>query len=498
VRSKATKKKFAAKVFLKEELNGASKKTPKASLFNEISMMRLLDHENIIKLYEVHETQRSVYLIIEYIENTQTFQSVLKKSNFRISHSETEVKQMIYSILDALAYMASKGIMHRDLKPGNILIEKGGKIKIIDFGLATFVSEKKLMYERCGTPGYIAPEVFRYSSSDASSRYNAACDVFSAGCILFFILFGYPMFDGPNSSKIFRLNKNFTDPSAIHVIQRELFDSTSRINKAGLSLLLLLIEYSPTRRMTAENALKNVYFNKFVPQSAAKQIELTTANSEKTLPTPVSPLDKYKLEPGSLASLKLGKNQCMATLNSGSNAAFEPIKTRANDKYSLHENLSTNELSARGRSGSNEKSKYSINKIESVTQLPNPSSFAPNGNNRSTSSQRVDDNKKPYSGLAVQGNQNLLKASLFAQKNKDAIDEDSKNPLRFMKSHNVECDEYLPHETGNSSKMGVYHHVGEDSSDEIPDIGDENAQIEIGGTSFAGIKPHRHPVNRGA
>ena len=63
----------------------------------------------------------------------------------------------------------------------------------------------------------------------------------------------------------------------------------------GLSLLLLLIEFSPTRRMTAENALKNIYFNKFTPQSS-KPVELTTLNSKEALPSPASPMDKYKYE----------------------------------------------------------------------------------------------------------------------------------------------------------------------------------------------------------
>jgi len=189
----------------------------------------------------------------------------------------------------------------------------------------------------------------------------------------------------------------------------------------------------------------------------------------------------------------MGKNICLQTLNTGSNA-FDPIKTRINDKYSLHENLSNQELSARGRSTSNEKGKYSINKIESVTQISNPSSFAPNGN-RTPSAQRIEDNKKPYTGIPIQGNQNLLKASLFAKPQKSRENLDVVNPLKFMKSYEVDCEEYLPHETGNSNKIEVYHQTGEeDSSDDITDIGDENCQIK---RSFTGIKPQKHPVHRG-
>lgn len=82
--------------------------------------------------------------------------------------------------------MHSKNIMHRDLKPENIMLQKKGdlsSLKIVDFGLATYCDVDKFLFPKCGTPGYVAPEIANLS--DKSQKYDKVCDVFSAGVIFF-------------------------------------------------------------------------------------------------------------------------------------------------------------------------------------------------------------------------------------------------------------------------------------------------------------------------
>ena len=155
-------------------------------MLNEINLMRTLQHDNIIRLYEVHETEKSIYLVMELVEG-KPLQEPLGRCTFKRDYSEKKVIEMIYSLLDALAYMSSKGIMHRDLKPDNILIDKTGKLKIVDFGLATYINVPEYIFKKCGTPGYIAPEVFKYDPKVPSKHYDDHCDVFSAGCIFFYM-----------------------------------------------------------------------------------------------------------------------------------------------------------------------------------------------------------------------------------------------------------------------------------------------------------------------
>jgi len=260
VECKSQGKMYAVKAFTKESVIASNKANAKPSMLNEIDIMRALDHENVIKLYEVHETEKSIYLVLELIQG-KSLQDVLKRSTFKEEYNEVKVINMIRSILDALAYLASKGIMHRDLKPDNILIDKDGKVKIADFGLATFVDVPEYIFKKCGTPGYIAPEVFKYDQKNSSTNYDHQCDVFSAGCILFYMLFGYPFFEANNASEILRLNRKFTaEFDAIHTIKTEIKNNNTKISKDGLNLLIQLVEFDAKKRAPAAQALCHSYF----------------------------------------------------------------------------------------------------------------------------------------------------------------------------------------------------------------------------------------------
>jgi len=194
--------------------------------------MRELNHENIIRLYEVHETDKSIYLVMELIQG-KPLQDVLRRSTFQEDYSDSRVSGMIYSIIDSLAYIASKGIMHRDLKPANILLDKSGKIKIIDFGLATYIKASDYIFKKCGTPGYIAPEVFEYDEKVPSTFYNDRCDIFSAGCIMYYMLFGKPLIQASDASKALNLNRDFDDLEIIYLVKKEMTKPASKINKDG-------------------------------------------------------------------------------------------------------------------------------------------------------------------------------------------------------------------------------------------------------------------------
>lgn len=118
VENKASKDKFAVKAFSKDYLLGQKK--GKESLMNEINIMKELTHENVMRLYEVHESQNSIYLILELLEGGELLDYISKNKG---KMKATEYKHIMKSILKALRYMSSKKIMHRDLKPENMILK---------------------------------------------------------------------------------------------------------------------------------------------------------------------------------------------------------------------------------------------------------------------------------------------------------------------------------------------------------------------------------------
>ena len=204
VRNKTTNAIRACKYISKAKMN---EKTLKRTL-REINMLKKLDHPNIIKLYEVYESKNSIYLIMEKCNGGELFDNIIEHITKGKMYSEKQVSEIILQILSAINYCHKNGICHRDLKPENILLlnkenENGedNKIKIIDFGLSQYISDKKLN-SRVGTAYYVSPEVL-------SGEYSEKCDVWSIGIILCVLLTGEPPFNGANDSIIYNKIKNY-------------------------------------------------------------------------------------------------------------------------------------------------------------------------------------------------------------------------------------------------------------------------------------------------
>jgi serine/threonine protein kinase len=152
---------------------------------NEIAIMRKLNHEHTIKLFELHESENSVYLVLELVKGGELVSRLKSATNY----SEMEVKMLLKNFLSALVHVHKNKIMHRDLKPENILLRNQTDlydIVLADFGLAAFMTEEELLFKRCGTPGFVAPEVLHYK--EGGPMYDERCDIFSAGIIFYLLL----------------------------------------------------------------------------------------------------------------------------------------------------------------------------------------------------------------------------------------------------------------------------------------------------------------------
>ena len=176
VERKADKQKFAVKVFAKNALSTDA--IERRCLINEIAIMRELNHPRILKLYELYEGENFVYCLCQLYTGQDLLNAIIKKG----CQPERKALTMIQQILEALKYMHSRGFMHRDLKSENILFKTTSEeidLAIVDLGFATFHKDYKKLFVRCGTPGYVAPEILR------DREYDCKVDVFSTGVILY-------------------------------------------------------------------------------------------------------------------------------------------------------------------------------------------------------------------------------------------------------------------------------------------------------------------------
>ncbi|KAF4551659.1 Protein kinase domain-containing protein 1 [Elsinoe fawcettii] len=160
---------------------------PPPGLMREIAIMKLLDHPNIVRLYDVWENHNELYLVMEYVPGGELFHYVEEQRGL----DEKETVYIFRQIVAALLYCHRMHIHHRDLKPENILLDRdNAQIKLVDFGMAALQPEGKQLTTACGSPHYAAPEVIRSRPYD-----GAKADVWSCGVILYVMLTGTTPFN---------------------------------------------------------------------------------------------------------------------------------------------------------------------------------------------------------------------------------------------------------------------------------------------------------------
>ena len=167
----------------------------------EINILIKTDHPNIIKIFEVYESQRSLYIVMEECKGGELFDRIIEHIQNKNMYSEKEAAEMFKQVMSSISYCHNNGICHRDLKPENLLYlnkgpEKNNPIKVIDFGLSQYISDGKLK-TKVGTAYYVSPEILK-------GDYTEKCDIWSAGVILYIFLSGDPPFNGPNDNAIYQ------------------------------------------------------------------------------------------------------------------------------------------------------------------------------------------------------------------------------------------------------------------------------------------------------
>ncbi|XP_054096374.1 MAP/microtubule affinity-regulating kinase 3 isoform X24 [Callithrix jacchus] len=179
----------AIKIIDKTQLNPTSLQ----KLFREVRIMKILNHPNIVKLFEVIETEKTLYLIMEYASGGEVFDYLVAHGRMK----EKEARAKFRQIVSAVQYCHQKRIVHRDLKAENLLLDADMNIKIADFGFSNEFTVGSKLDTFCGSPPYAAPELFQGKKYDGPE-----VDVWSLGVILYTLVSGSLPFDGQNLKEL--------------------------------------------------------------------------------------------------------------------------------------------------------------------------------------------------------------------------------------------------------------------------------------------------------
>jgi len=259
----------------KIRLNSEEEGVPSTAL-REISLLKELKHPNIVRLQDVLWQPKKLTLVFDYVDQD------LKKYMDGVGTLDPMlVKSFFYQLLRGLAFCHDHRVLHRDLKPQNLLINKKGQLKLCDFGLARVfgIPVRNGYSAEVVTLWYRAPDVLM-----GNVRYGTPIDVWSAGCIFYEMATGQPLFPGSQRNdqleRIFKLLGSPNEESWPGVVELPDYNLTSEfstymaqplslvapnMDELGLDLLSRMLQLDPTKRITASKAMTHQYFDNLSP-----------------------------------------------------------------------------------------------------------------------------------------------------------------------------------------------------------------------------------------
>lgn len=243
----------------------------------EISVMKMVEHPNIVELYEVMASKSKIYIAMELVRGGELFNKIAK-GRLREDVARVYFQQLI----SAIDFCHSRGVYHRDLKPENLLLDEDGNLKVSDFGLSTFAEHLRqdgLLHTTCGTPAYVAPEVIGRKGYD-----GAKADIWSCGVILYVLLAGFLPFQDDNLMAMYKK------------IYRGDFKCPPWFSSEARRLITKLLDPNPSTRITISKIMDSPWFKRTTPRSViSKEEQEFDVNCEKVKNQPPATMNAFHI-----------------------------------------------------------------------------------------------------------------------------------------------------------------------------------------------------------
>ncbi|CAK71237.1 unnamed protein product (macronuclear) [Paramecium tetraurelia] len=205
----------------------------------EIHILKLVRHPHIIQLYEIIETPKHIFLVMEMISGGELFDYIVQNTKLE----EVEACKLFQELIAGIEYLHKLRVVHRDLKPENLLLDHHKNLKIVDYGLSNTYKSEELLKTACGSPCYAAPEMI-----EGQKYQGVKVDLWSSGVILFACLCGYLPFEDQNTSALYKkiLSGSYQLPS--------------HLSKEAQSMIQGILTVKPDKRFTINDIRNHPWF----------------------------------------------------------------------------------------------------------------------------------------------------------------------------------------------------------------------------------------------